>query len=211
VVPETARIDVDGARAIAAPWRTIAFHKPRGVVTTRRDPQGRPTVFDLLGDDGRSLVVVGRLDLATSGLLILTTDTQLADALTDPENGIVRRYVVTVRGALAEEAAARMLEGIDGLRAHSVVVRKRSSRETHLIVELTEGKNREIRRLLSALGHEVTRLKRIAFGAIALGDLPPGRWRDLTRAEVTGMLARATTSPTAGGRELDTPSHRPGS
>jgi 23S rRNA pseudouridine2605 synthase len=184
VTPERAKITVDGAKVAAARWRTIALHKPRGVVTTRRDPQGRPTVFDLLGQEAGSLVVAGRLDLATSGLLILTTDTQLANVLTDPGNAIVRRYVVTVRGRVLDEDVARMCEGIADLRAHAVVVRKRSSKESHLIVELTEGKNREIRRLFGALGHEVTRLKRIAFGCIELGDLAPGTWRDLTPAEL---------------------------
>jgi 23S rRNA pseudouridine2605 synthase len=184
VTPERARISVDGGRVSAAAWRTIALHKPRGVVTTRRDPQGRPTVFDLLGDEAGSLVAVGRLDLASSGLLILTTDTQLANALSDPASAIVRRYIVTARGRVEDDGVSRMRAGIDGLRAHDVVIRKRSSKESHLVVELTEGKNREIRRLFAALGHEVTRLKRIAFGAIELGDLPPGKWRDLTPAEI---------------------------
>src|SRR5690242_1256832 len=100
VVPEQRTIEVDGSAAVRRPWRTIAFHKPRGVVTSRSDPEGRTTVFDLLDEDLRSLVAVGRLDLASSGLILLTTDTQLANDLTDPANAIVRRYVVTVRGSL---------------------------------------------------------------------------------------------------------------
>ena len=184
VHPESADIQIDGIRATRARWRTILFHKPRGTVTTRRDPEGRPTVFDAIGRDADALVAVGRLDLATSGLLILTTDTQLANWLTDPANGIIRRYIVTVRGLLTDDDALRMTTGIDGLRAQSVHVRKRSSRETHLIVELDEGKNREIRRLCGAVGHEVTGLKRVAFGALELGTLAPGRWRDVSRAEL---------------------------
>ena len=184
VTPEQDRIVVDGRVAHTVRWRTIAFHKPRGIVTTRRDPEGRRTVFDVLGDDGRSLVAVGRLDMASTGLLLLTTDTQLANYLTDPDNAIVRRYVVTVRGAVEEAAVQRMMSGIDGLRARSALVRKRSARQTHLIVELVEGKNREIRRMLDALGHEVTKLMRIAFGGVELGPLQPGEWRGLTRGEI---------------------------
>ena len=187
VVPETARIAIDGRRPSRSRRRTIVLHKPRGVITTRRDPEGRSTVFDLLGDDAEGLVAAGRLDLATTGLLILTTDTQLANRLTDPSNGFVRRYVVTVRGALTDESARLMERGIEGMTAHSVAIRKRSTRETHLIIELTEGKNREVRRLCDASGHEVTRLKRIAFGPIELGDLAPGEWRELTREEEAAL------------------------
>ena len=183
VRPERDQIVV-GERIGARPaWRTVAFHKPRGCVTTRRDPQGRPTVFDLLGRVADGLVAVGRLDLATTGLLLLTTDTQLAERLTNPERGVMRRYVVTVRGEVKDEDCRRLEQGVEGMRAASVAVRKRSRRETHLIVELTEGKNREIRRLFAAVGHEVTRLLRVAYGPIDLGTLQPGGWRDVSAAE----------------------------
>lgn len=184
VTPEHGGITFDSVAATARPWRTIAFHKPRGVVTTRRDPESRPTVFDLLGNEGRTLVAVGRLDMASTGLLLLTTDTQLANYLTDPENAVVRRYVVSVRGSLGDEDAKNMVCGIDGLRAATVHVRKRSARETHLVVELVEGKNREIRRMLEALGHPVTKLMRVAFGSVELGELQPGKWRDVSREEI---------------------------
>jgi 23S rRNA pseudouridine2605 synthase len=118
----------------------------------------------------------------------MTNDTQLADWLTDPATGIVRRYVVTVRGELSDNSAKALTRGIDDrgelLRAASIEILKRSKRETHVIVELTEGKNREIRRLMKALGHDVTRLKRIAFGKIELGTLAPGRWRHITIDEL---------------------------
>ena len=148
VIPETAAIEIIGKKGRTVQWRTVALNKPRGVITTRRDPEGRRTVFDVLGDEGASLVAVGRLDQASTGLLLLTTDTQLANWLTSPESGVVRRYVVTARGFVADESAQRMEAGIGGLRARSVVVRKRSKRETHLVIELTEGRNREIWRLL---------------------------------------------------------------
>lgn len=184
VVPETARIVVDAVPAARTSWRTIAVNKPRGVVTTTRDPEGRRTVFDLLGDAGQGLVAVGRLDMASTGLLLLTNDTQLANRLTDPENAIPRRYAVTVRGFLTDEKVAALTKGIGGLRASRAIARKRSRRETHLMIELTEGKNREIRRMLGALGHDVTRLLRVAFGPIELGTLQPGEWREVTREEL---------------------------
>jgi 23S rRNA pseudouridine2605 synthase len=184
IIPERAAIAIDGQPAHRTAWRTIALHKPRGVVTTRRDPEARKTVFDLLGDEAESLVPVGRLDLASTGLLLLTTDTSLAAWLTDPQHAIIRRYVVTVRGAVSDAAIERMIAGLEGLRAHSVSVLKRSNRETHLRIELTEGRNREIRRLLTGVGHEVTRLLRVAFGPIELGALQPGAWRDVSRQEI---------------------------
>lgn len=190
VVAETAAIAIAGTVARPAPWRTIALHKPRGVVTTRRDPEGRQTVFDVLGEEAGSLVAVGRLDMASTGLLLLTTDTELAAWLTDPRNEVVRRYVVTARGAVTDEEATAMERGIGNLQARSVEVRKRSQRETHLIIELTEGRNREIRRLLQSVGHEVTRLLRVAFGGIELGALQPGAWRDVSRNDITRSSAR---------------------
>lgn len=140
-------------------------------------------MFDLLGDVATGMVAVGRLDLATSGLLLLTTDTQLAERLTNPANGVVRRYAVTVRGRVGDDDLEVLRGGVHGLQAASVAIRKRSNRETHLIVELTEGKNREIRRLFAAVGCDVTRLLRVAYGPIELGSLQPGQWRELNAAE----------------------------
>jgi 23S rRNA pseudouridine2605 synthase len=190
VVPERARIAIDGAAPVAGrpPRRVLLFHKPRGTVTTRRDPEGRRTVFDVLGDAGRGLVAVGRLDYASTGLLIFTNDTRLAHELTDPSCRVARRYVVTVRGRVTPETARRLERGLEvagpgpggreRLAAARVEIRKPSGRETHLIVELVEGRNRELRRLFGAAGHEPTRIHRISFGAYELGDLQPGAWRD---------------------------------
>ena len=191
VVADPAIIAVKGRSFAPRPWRTILLNKPRGVVTTRRDPEGRRTVFDLLGAEGDGLITVGRLDMATTGLLLLTTDRALADRLTDPANAIVRRYAVTVRGSLTEEKARAMEAGRDGLRARSVTLRKRSRRETHLFIELTTGRNREIRRLCESAGHEVSRLKRIAFAGLERGALLPGEWRDVAREEAEAALRPA--------------------
>jgi len=176
-----ARIEVNDQPCQRPPWRSILFHKPRGVVT--RDPEGRKTVFDVLGAAGVGLRAVGRLDLASTGLLLLTNDTHLADWLTDPANAIPRVYVVTVRGRVADTDVTRMTAGLaDGrgrVSASAVTIMKASNRESHLTVELCQGRNREVRRLFTALNHEVTRLKRVAFGGLELGQVPPGTWRAL--------------------------------
>jgi 23S rRNA pseudouridine2605 synthase len=176
VVPERARILVDGLERRRAAWRTIVFHKPRGVVTTRRDPEGRPTVYDVLGEAGQGLIAVGRLDLATSGLLLLTSDTRLADWITDPAHAVARVYAVTVRGRITAGQLAGLPE---------VTLRKASGRESHLIVELYEGRNRQVRRMFDAIGREVTRLKRVKLGSLELNDLAPGQHRDILRAEIS--------------------------
>jgi 23S rRNA pseudouridine2605 synthase len=195
VVPERVRIAIDGeARDAAAPL-TVLLHKPRGVVTTRRDPEGRPTAYDLVRDAGPHLQAVGRLDFASSGLLLFTTDTQLSAALTDPARAVPRVYVVTVRGAVDDAALATVRGGIaiDGVPVtpRLVTLRKRSGRESHLLVELVEGRNREIRRLFAAAGHEVTRLLRVSFGGVELGTLAPGRWRVLSYDELRTLRDEA--------------------
>ena len=159
----------------------IAFHKPKGVVTTSSDERGRTTVYDLLPDKYRDLKAVGRLDLASSGLLLFTNDNALADSLLNPNSKIPRTYVVGVKGAVTSAKIERLLKGVkdgpDILRADSIVLRKVSGKESTLIITLTEGKNREIRRMCESLGHVVIKLKRISFGEISLGDLAVGAVR----------------------------------
>jgi 23S rRNA pseudouridine2605 synthase len=195
VVPERAAIRIDGQPRRRPDPVTIALHKPRGVVTTRRDPQGRPTVYDLLTDLDAHVIPVGRLDLATSGLLLMTNDTRLADWLTDPANAVPRIYLVTVRGRVSEDAIARLLRGVrdrgEHLRARSVVLRKASARESHLVVEVVEGRNREVRRLMEAIDHEVTALRRVQFGDIRLSGIAPGQWRRLSRGEIARAFPNA--------------------
>ncbi len=149
-------------------------------------------MFSLLAPEvGVYLHAVERLDQATSGMLILTNDTRFSAWLTDPDNGVERTYLVTVRGLVGQEALTRLASGFeDGgehLRADRVELRKASGRESHLTVILTEGRNREIRRMFAALGHEVTRLKRIAFGGLELGGLAVGKSRELTDEELKGF------------------------
>jgi len=192
VVPEKARIAIDGQPAGRAAFRCLMLHKPRGYVTTRSDPEGRPTVYDLVADAKVHLVAVGRLDLATSGLLLLTNDTRLADLLTDPANAIPRVYLVTVRGRWDEEKSLLVKEGVveasQVLRAAEVVARKVSGRESHLVVTLLEGRNREVRRLMQGAGHEVTSLKRVAFGRLELRDLALSKWREVPFTELSAAF-----------------------
>lgn len=176
-------VSLDDKPLQPSPPRFILFHKPKGVVTTHQDEKGRQTIFDVLPPEMTRLHAVGRLDQATSGLLLLTNDSALSSLLTDPTRQVPRLYLVTVRGELTEEARRAALDGLDdqGERLHceSVTIQKRSGRESHVAVTLTEGKNREIRRLFKALGHEVTRLRRIQYGPFVLSDLPPGSWREI--------------------------------
>ena len=203
VVPERAKILVAGMPVSRADPVTVVLNKPRGVVTTRSDPRGRPTVYSLLEGLGTWVAPVGRLDLASTGLLLLTNDTRLADFLLDPVHAVPRTYIVTVRGEVSDSTARRIERGIEDegerLSARSVEVLKRSGRESHARIELVEGRNRELRRLFAACGHEVTRLKRIAFGGLALGDLQPGAWRRVSeeelRAAFPGRRERTAPSP----------------
>lgn len=194
VTPERVTITIDGESRTRSTSLTIILHKPRGYVTTRSDPEGRKTVYDLLADVPTRVVPVGRLDLATSGLLILTTDTQFANWLTEPSSKVPRVYLVTVEGRANDDTAAILKKGlvVDGerLSATAAIVRKASSRESHLIVTLQEGKNREVRRLMTAAGHPVTQLRRVQFGGLELGSLPSGKWREVPADELRGAFPK---------------------
>jgi len=168
--------------------RFFLFHKPKGVITTHSDEQDRKTIFDVLPPNLGYLHAVGRLDQATSGLLLLTNDSELSSFLTDPVNKVKRTYLVSVRGEFTEtqakEATAGVVDAGERLQCHTVKIQKSSGRESHLEVVLTQGKNREIRRLFKVLGHEVTRLRRIQYGPFTLEDLPSGAWREIPIEDV---------------------------
>ena len=185
---------VDGKPVEEPGKRFIIFHKPKGLLTTHEDEQGRRTIFDVLPRELRALHAVGRLDQATSGLLLLTNDSALSSFLTDPKQQVPRLYLVTVRGEVTDDGRQAAIVGLldqgEALRCESVTIQKRSGRESHLEVTLAEGKNREIRRLFKALGHEVTRLRRIQYGPFVLSDLQPGHWREIAIEE-----ARTTVHP----------------
>lgn len=206
VSPEQDRFTVDGRPMQKDSWQAIMLNKPKAVVTTASDEKGRRTVFDLLPSEMRTLHPVGRLDMATTGLLILTNDTRLSSYLTDPANAILRIYIVTVTGEITEARLAKAAAGImdegELLKPARIALRKVSTRESHLTVELTEGKNREIRRLFEALGHEVTSLKRVAFGPLQLGALELGQFRRLTKEELN---IKETAAPAVKKTELPRP------
>ncbi len=178
-----------GKELFQADAAVVMLYKPKGVITSRKDEKDRPTVYSLLPPIYQSYHCVGRLDFATSGLLLLTNNTAISSWLTDPKNNVPRVYTVTVRGKMTEQDAEKMRNGIvdddETLQASTVIVRKASGRESHLVLTLTQGKNREIRRLCKAVGHEVTRLKRVAFGGLTLGNLQPSGYCHLSDGELS--------------------------
>ncbi len=198
-------VRLDGTRVALAPEaphprELLLYHKPVGEVTTRSDPQGRPTVFDRLPAPRHGRwIVVGRLDVNTSGLLLFTTDGELAHRLMHPSAEIEREYRVRVRGrpgAKAIEALTRGVELEDGLARFERIVADRSGgSHSRYRVVLKEGRNREVRRMWSAVGHEVSRLMRIRYGPLELPEsLRPGSWRSADAAEHAG-LAGAVPAP----------------
>ena len=184
VVGEGARIVVDGQPLPAAGrsrlWR---YHKPAGLITTHRDPRGRPTVFDALPEGLPRLVSVGRLDLTSEGLLLLTSDGALARRLELPATGWKRRYRVRLHGRPEEAALARLAGGIEveGVRYGPIEARleRQQGANAWLSVGLTEGRNRELRRVFEHLGFSVNRLIRIAYGPFQLGRLGAGEVREV--------------------------------
>lgn len=170
-----------------APLQYLVLHKPRGYVTTRRDPAGRPVVLDLLPADARGVYPVGRLDFDAEGLLLLTNDGELANRLLHPRYEIPRVYEVEVRGRVEEADLARWRRGAvlpDGPAVPKRVSRLSAGpRGTRLRVTFAEGRYREVKRYCAALGHPVERLRRVQFGPLRLGALAPGAHRALTPAE----------------------------
>jgi 23S rRNA pseudouridine2605 synthase len=195
VVPERDLIEVDGAPVERAAPVYVALNKPRGLVTTRDDPQGRATIYECFAGAALPfLAPVGRLDKASEGLLLLTNDSRWAARLLDPASHVDKVYHVQVRGTAHEETIARIAAGVidpetgDRLSVKKVSLLRTGSRSSAwLEITLDEGKNRHIRRLLAALDVEVLRLVRIAIGPLQLGKLAKGEWRLLTSDEVRAL------------------------
>jgi pseudouridine synthase len=185
-------VKVDGRRVVDRTRRALclALNKPRGVVTTLSDPEGRPTVADLVRGVGRRIYPIGRLDFQSEGLLLLTDDGDLANDLLRPRSGIPKTYRVKVRGTPSRSSLARLekgvvIEGRPTLPARVRIVRPGSN--PWLEITVTEGRKRMIRNMLQTVGHPVQRLRRVAFGPIVLGNLPPGRHRRLRGDEIDAL------------------------
>jgi len=210
--PGRDRVLVDGRRASDdSPRVVIAFHKPQGLVTTRADPGGRPTVYDALGENPRWVFPVGRLDRDRSGLLILTNDHRLGERLTSPEHHVAKSYHARVRGVPDADALRALREGVtlaDGSLTRPAAVRVigatrgAAAGSSWLEIVLSEGKNRQVRRMGAAVGHEVLELVRVRIGRLSLGGLglAPGEWRELAPGEVE-QLAGPLRGETGGRRD----------
>jgi len=196
------RVSVDGKPIQGSSKQVyVLLHKPAGYVTTAHDPQGRPTVLDLLPADVRALRVypVGRLDIDTSGLLLLTNDGDFALHLSHPRYVQEKHYEALVRGHLNAASLDALRRGViftedDGGQHRSVPARvrvlRRSGADSWLALTIHEGRKRQIRRMLVAVGHPVLSLSRVGVGSLTLKQLPPGKWRYLTEAEVQTLLAQ---------------------
>lgn len=186
LVGEADVITVDGQPVgVRQPARLWCYHKPAGLVTTHKDPAGRPTVFDNLPKNLPRVVSVGRLDLNSEGLLLLTTDGELARSLELPSRGWKRKYRVRIHGKMTPQIISRLQKGvtIDGIRYAPTIVEiepnQAQGSNQWILVTLTEGKNREIRKIMAHFGFDVSRLIRVAYGPFQLGSLPPGEVREM--------------------------------
>lgn len=193
--PERDEIALDQKRVVQREKLYFVLHKPRGYITARTDPGERPTIYALIGDIDAWVIPVGRLDLDTSGMLLLTNDTQFAEFVTNPESHVPKTYRVEAEPRLSEEALASLRAGVvlhDGpTRPARVEHRCDRGPRTVFDITLTEGRNRQVRRMVKAVGSRVEKLARIAIGTLALADLERGKWRPLSAAEARALSRTA--------------------
>ena len=188
------KVAFDGRRVAPETQHYLLLHKPRGYVTTVSDPQGRPTVLSLLGDNHPRVFPVGRLDFNTDGVLLLTNDGDLANHLMHPRYGVAKTYHAKLQEELSPAALAQMAAGVrleDGTKTHPATVRVLESEGKHPWIEITikEGKNRQVHRMAEAVGNSVVKLSRVRYGPLTVEDLRPGRWRPLTARELGALRA----------------------
>ena len=191
---ERDKVAMDGKPLAKQAPAYVLLYKPTGYLTTYRDPEGRPTIFDLLPDRERYLFPVGRLDLDTSGLLILTNDTAFAERLTNPDFKVPKTYLVKASKYLDDEALDRLRQGVelkDGPTRPAKVERIREAGgKTVFEITITEGRNRQVRRMVEALDAKVLKLVRVAIGPIRIGELQMGKVRELTKEEVNVLTRK---------------------
>ena len=189
------RVTLDGQPVRAAKKIYLLLYKPKGYITTYTDPQGRPTVYDLVRDAEVWLVPVGRLDLDSSGLLLMTNDTQFAERLTNPDYKVPKTYQVKCADLLSDEQIEKLRHGVDlsdGPTRPALVERLRDSgKYTHLLMSITEGRNRQVRRMVEAAASKVIELVRVAIGPVRIGELQIGKWRHLSEAEMRALTVTA--------------------
>ena len=201
VNPDRDKVELDNRPLAKKKFRYLLLNKPAGYLSTYKDPEGRPTVYDLLTGVTDFLGTVGRLDLDTSGLLLLTNDTQFAERLTNPDYHVPKTYLVKAATLLTDEQLNRLRTGVtldDGPTRPAEVVRVRDAATKSFIeMTLTEGRNRQVRRMLEAVDSFVLKLVRVRIGALEIDGLPLGKWRNLTPAEVQDLVAasRSTKGP----------------
>jgi 23S rRNA pseudouridine2605 synthase len=186
-------VEVDGHRVEPQRLAYVLLHKPPGVVTTARDPHGRPTVVGLVGHPLR-IVPVGRLDADTTGVLLLTNDGPLAHRLAHPRYGVEKVYVADVEGAPTEDDLERLRQGVELEDGRTAPARVHCLGRSRIELTLHEGRKRQVRRMCEAVGHQVRRLHRSTYAGLGLGDLRPGDWRELTDDEVGALRRSASAS-----------------
>ncbi len=188
------RVSFNGRPLQQAKKTYILLYKPKGYLTTYRDPEGRPTVYDLVAGVGTWVAPVGRLDLDTSGLLLLTNDNDFAERITNPKHKIPKTYQVKTATLLTEDQLEQLRKGVeltDGRTLPATVSRLRDrARSTFLEITIVEGRNRQVRRMVEAIGSDVLKLVRTAIGPIQIGSLQIGTWRRLTSAEVRALASQ---------------------
>jgi 23S rRNA pseudouridine2605 synthase len=188
---ERDRITFEGKPLPRVAKTYVLLYKPKGYLTTYRDPHGRPTVYDLIQDIGTWLAPVGRLDLDTSGLLLLTNDTDFAERVMNPDYKIPKTYLVKTATRLSDDQIQQLRRGIaltDGVtRPATVHLQRQTPKYMFLELTITEGRNRQVRRMIEALGSKVLKLVRTTIGPIRIGDLRIGQWRELTHDELRAL------------------------
>ena len=200
VWPERDRVELDGKRLRPVPRTYLLLYKPKGVITSHGDPDGRKTIYDLLGASGRWVAPVGRLDKDTSGLLLLTNDTGFGHAVMSPESAVPKTYMAKVNALMSDEVISQLVQGVemkrgDWARPQSVRRLEDRGKYTWLEIVLTEGKNREVRRMIEAVGFTVLKLVRTRIGPLTLEGLEVGKCRPLTPHEIAAIQRKSTSKP----------------